>query len=50
MGGTHAQAVGRSRAQKTAATAATPATSAPVNASNHQWFAVATTTKVTTNG
>ena len=50
MAGVHDQAAGRARAKQTAATAETAATAAPVAASNHQWFAVATTTNVTSTG
>src|SRR3954463_2809972 len=47
--GAQAHAAGRTRAKNAwAVTAETPATSAPVAASNTQWLPVATTTKVTT--
>src|SRR6476469_5861118 len=46
--GAHAHARGRTRANTVwAASAETPATTAPVNASNTQWLAVTTTTIVT---
>src|SRR4051794_35279131 len=46
----NAQAAGRARARARAVTAATAATHAPRKASVRKWLAVATITKVITNG